>query len=176
MTSILQTTHMQARYFSTGKMDSRNDTIPTFAAMMMCVQATQPVTIGDVPPTLYQEKTQSYNIGNRGGKYRNEPLETKTKQEPRPNTNYHPILQQKLSHLNNNNKVPKIRKMCQICNINQKELFPNKENLCIRSTLFGSCFSTCNRDHSKISDEEANNVINKLKKVIDNPELLKVNN
>ena len=56
MASILWATHVQARYFSTEKMESRNDTVLTFAAMMMCVQATQSVIIGDVPPSLYQEK------------------------------------------------------------------------------------------------------------------------
>ena len=37
-------------------------------------------------------------------------------------------------------KLPRVKALCDVAKINSTELFPNRQNLCIKSTLFGSCF------------------------------------
>ena len=76
-------------------------------------------------------------------------------------------------------KLPKVNFMCQKAGCKPSELFPqrNDDNLCIKATLYGTCFENyCTRKHDLVTDTEAIAAMNKLKSVIDNPNLLKVNN
>jgi hypothetical protein len=71
---------------------------------------------------------------------------------------------------------PLIRMMCTKAGINQSQLFPNSDSkLCIKAQIQGRCFANCKLVNKKISDAEAEGALKALKKVIDKPQLLKVN-
>ena len=52
-------------------------------------------------------------------------------------------------------KVPRVKAICDVCNIRQEDIFP-KTNLCIKSALFRTCFDTCTYKHEAITGDEAN--------------------
>ena len=70
-------------------------------------------------------------------------------------------------------KLPRVKAICEVCNITQDDIFPKRKNLCIKSALFGTCFDTCQFKHEAITDDEATKAINMLKPVIDHPEKVK---
>ena len=71
-------------------------------------------------------------------------------------------------------KVPRVKAICDVCNIRQEDIFPKRKNLCIKSALFGTCFDTCNYKHEAITDDEANKAIETRQLVINNPEKVKI--
>ena len=70
-------------------------------------------------------------------------------------------------------KLPRIQALCSAagCEANQLFFIPN---ICIKSTIFGTCFENCKRVHVEISDEQAARAIKLLKPAIDNPTAIKV--
>ena len=70
-------------------------------------------------------------------------------------------------------KLPRVKAICEVCNITQEDIFPKRKNLRIKSALFGTCFDTCQFKHEAITDDEATKAINMLKPVIDHPEKVK---
>ena len=76
-------------------------------------------------------------------------------------------------------KLPRVGALCYKAGCSSGDLFPGNhlKDLCIKSTLYGTCFERCDRKHLLVIDEEANTAMSKLKPVIDNPNLvLQVNN
>ena len=70
---------------------------------------------------------------------------------------------------------PRIRAICDAAGIRQNKLFQGKENFCHKSALFGTCFAGCKRDHTPVTDEEANVVVRQLDKALQDPTKVKVN-
>ena len=71
---------------------------------------------------------------------------------------------------------PMIRHICTKANTSQIKLFPRRSrNLCIKAQIHGQCDKLCNYEHTRVSDEEAEVALKELKKVIDKPNILKVN-
>lgn len=193
--SILWAVHCQSRHFSAGKMnpdrDERYHLVPTFFNMLTCVRNIQPVVNGDVPPSLFSEpKPNSTASGNgggtrsggsngdrmRGGGETDITLSRKVKNE-----HYHPLLREKMKpFIVSGQKLPRLGFLCNQARCQVNDLFPKQKhkNLCIKATLYGTCFSRCNRDHIAIADDDAQHVVNKFKRIIEDPNLIlnKVNN
>ena len=70
-------------------------------------------------------------------------------------------------------KLPRIKAMCEVCNIRQEDIFPKRKDLCIKSALFGTCFDSCTFKHEAVSDEEARKAIETLQPVTNNPDKVK---
>ena len=87
---------------------------------------------------------------------------------------YNKFIKTQMAPFEARDKLPRVRALCDAANINPIDLFPNKPNLCIKSTLFGTCFNNCKRDHIKITNEEATFAMDLLKPAISNPETVKV--
>ena len=187
--SILWGVHLQSRYFSAGLMgpDNKFPLIPAFQHMLNCVRNYQPVINGDVPPSLY---TSTNNLSSSVGQD-SQGAKRKTGGRPTPpeankrikiiqNPNYHPLVKAKMQQFRvPGQKLPRVGALCYKSGCTPSELFPGAHNgnLCIKATLYGTCFEKCERDHLKISDEEARAAMEKLRKVINNPGLLsQVNN
>ena len=69
---------------------------------------------------------------------------------------------------NQNRSPPQVYRITSYCNITYSELF-RKKGICTKAQLFGLCDRNCPHIHEKISDGEADSVIRKLKRAIDNP-------
>ena len=71
-------------------------------------------------------------------------------------------------------KKPMIRSLCRTARCSEYDLFPNQPKLCMKAQLYGQCYAYCNLDHNKISDEQADKIIQKLQPAISNPNQVKV--
>lgn len=193
--SILWAVHTQARHFSAGKMnpdqDERYHLVPTFLNMMNCVRNIQPVVNGEVPPSLYAEAKPNHTSSGAGGGSRSGGSNGErqrggseadiTQSRKIKNEHYHPLLREKMKpFIISGQKLPRLGLLCNQARCQVTELFPAKKhkNLCIKATLYGTCFARCNRDHVAISNEEAQHVVDKFKRIIEDPNLIlnKVNN
>ena len=88
--------------------------------------------------------------------------------------NYHPKIMDAVKVLRGRGRLPRIQDICKACNVNQDALFGQSE-ICVKGTLFGTCFASCPRSHEPISDAEADAVLAKIKPVLQNPQILQVN-
>ena len=66
-------------------------------------------------------------------------------------------------------RLPKLASICKAAGVFSGNLFPKRNNLCIKSQILGKCYSNCPHDHIKVSDEEATKALAMLKSVIDQP-------
>jgi hypothetical protein len=83
----------------------------------------------------------------------------------------HPKLAEAFNAIKHINRVPpQIYKLCEACETKHHLLFPNRTNLCAKSQIFGSCPKECRHLHTRISDAEAEAVIRKLRRAIDDPQ------
>ena len=71
---------------------------------------------------------------------------------------YHSKLREAVKVLRGQGRLPRVQDMCKLCNTTPDALF-EREGICVKDTLFGTCFASCPRQHVAISDEEANKVI-----------------
>ena len=82
----------------------------------------------------------------------------------------HPKLAEAFNTIKNINRVPpQIYKLCEACETKHHLLFPNRSNLCAKSQIFGLCPKECRHLHVRISDNEADAVIRKLRRAIEDP-------
>jgi hypothetical protein len=82
----------------------------------------------------------------------------------------HPKLAEAFSTIKTINRVPpQIYKLCEACETKHHLLFPNRTNLCAKSQIFGLCPKECRHAHIRISDAEADAVIRKLRRAIEDP-------
>jgi hypothetical protein len=82
----------------------------------------------------------------------------------------HPKLKEAFEAIKNINRVPpQIYRLCEACETKHHLLFPNRTNLCAKSQLFGLCPKDCRHLHTRISDAEAETVIRKLRRAIEDP-------
>ena len=184
--------HTQSRYFARGYMNEdsgMDDTLPVFDVMSKCIMNRQPVINGDVPPVLYlppvQPRIQNQDTSDtpRGRervdrRRRGPPLERdNNRSRIIENPNYHNYIKTKMAVIvGEGRRLPRVTLLCQKAGTRAHELFPGREDLCIKATLYGTCFENCSRKHDMVSDQEAKASMTKLQTVINNPSLVKVNN
>lgn len=87
---------------------------------------------------------------------------------------YHPKLKEAVKVLRGQGRLPRVQDMCKICNTSSEALF-SRAGICVKGTLFGTCFASCPIQHVEISDEEVDKAITLLKPVLSNPKLLQEN-
>ena len=193
--STLWLVHAQSRYFARGYMNQnsgRDETLPTFDVMSKCIMNRLPFVNGDVPPVLYapppvyrkQELTNDVApSGGRGGKGErkrsggNSDDRENKRARIVQNPNYHHYIKAKMAEIvGNGRRLPRVSLLCLKAGTRAGDIFPGKENLCIKATLYGTCFENCSREHSLVTDPEAKAAMTKLQKVIEDPTLVKVNN
>ena len=166
-----------------------DDTLPVFDVMSKCIMNRQPVINGDVPPVLYlppvQPRIQNQDTSDtpRGRervdrRRRAPPLERdNNRSRIIENPNYHNHIKTKMAVIvGEGRRLPRVTLLCQKAGTRAHELFSGREDLCIKATLYGTCFENCSRKHDMVSDQEAKASMTKLQTVINNPSLVKVNN
>ena len=172
--SILWIVHLQSRHFANGKMIGDTAFLPEFALMIQSIKSKQPIVHGEVPTSLY--------IDNNDTKKRNHNEENKIdpkkiKTEP-PNevfvllnrdASYHSKIKEAMKPFTSMHRLPKLASICKAAGVFSGNLFPKRNNLCIKSQILGKCYSNCPHDHIKVSDEEATKALAMLKSVIDQP-------
>jgi hypothetical protein len=83
----------------------------------------------------------------------------------------HPKLAEAFNTIKTINRVPpQIYKLCEACETKHHLLFPGRTNLCAKSQIFGLCPKECRHLHTRISDAEAEAVIRKLRRAIEDPQ------
>jgi hypothetical protein len=185
---ILWIIHLQSRHFSAGLMTGDQALLAEFQHMRNRIRMKLPIVHRDVPTELYlppslpRKSSASERFNNESTNH------DKDSKKSRPNGStpneftdrsdiFHPKLKAKLDPIYTMiSTKPMIRHMCTKAGINQSQLFPNSDSkLCIKAQIHGRCYAQCRFKHTKISDAEAEGALLALKKVIDNPNLLKVN-
>ena len=184
MVTITWLVHRQARHFAAGRMDGGpKSLLPEFSIMCLNVQAKQPVFYGDVPSEMYTSATDLaggviLNANGKRGSPTNDPPNTFTKKPKiKQLPHYNNLIKEKMSVFSSRDKLPRIKALCDAAGCRTKELFPKElfpENFCQKSALFGTCFADCRREHSPVTDDQARHILTKLKKAIDEPNLVKV--
>jgi hypothetical protein len=71
-----------------------------------------------------------------------------------------------------NRTPPQVYRITTYCGLNYTDLF-RKRGMCTKAQLFGLCDKNCPHVHETISDGEAETVIRKLKRAIENPQEFK---
>ena len=180
LVSIAWIVHLQSRHFTQGKMIPPTLFIPEFSNMKIQISTKQQVVHGDVPTEMYETPPPSIQPPTSYGIKRKQhvensitPTETKKKAKLFHIPYYHPKIKESMKVLASQVKLPRVKAICEVCNITQNDIFPKRKNLCIKSALFGTCFDTCQFKHEAITDDEATKAINMLKPVIDHPEKVK---
>jgi hypothetical protein len=108
--------------------------------------------------------SNNYNSNNNNNNNRRPPPEFTDKGVQ------HPKLAEAFNTIKNINRVPpQIYKLCEACETKHHLLFPNRSNLCAKSQIFGLCPKECRHLHVRISDNEADAVIRKLRRAIEDP-------
>ena len=181
--SIAWIIHLQSRHFSQGKMIPPTLYIPEFTNMKVQISTKQQVTHGDVPiemydvtpPTPQHSANQVNNQGNKRKTYTDSSRPPTALKKPKLFNieHYHPKIKEAMKVFASHQKVPRVKTICEVCNIRQDDIFPRKRGLCIKSALFGTCFDSCQFKHEAILDDEAKKAINMLKPAIDNPDKVK---
>ena len=181
--SIVWVLHTQSRHFAAGLMISteapgslRDD----FAHMLACIKTVQPVFNGEVPPHLYLPPLSDPSTSptaNPNNKRKREDTTTGDRQNKSKIIklqHYHPLLKAAMEPVMEvHKKLPRIQALCSAAGCDSNQLF-STPNICIKSTIFGTCFENCKRAHVEISDAEAARAIKLLKPALDNPTSIKV--
>jgi hypothetical protein len=187
--SILWILHLQSRHFASGLMTGDQAILAEFQHMRNNIRMKLPIQHGDVPRELFIPPPQNANKRSNADRHMSDDKERDNVQKRSRNENssspeytsrediYHPKIKAALDPIYTMLRhKPLIRTMCTKAGINQSQLFPNSDNkLCIKAQIHGRCFSNCKLKHDKISDAEAEVALKAFKKIIDKPELLKVN-
>ena len=184
--SIAWIIHLQSRHFTQGKMVPPTTLIPEFENMKIQISTKQQVYHGDVPTEMYRTNPlpiPTPAVAHAGTVVPKRKINTET---ARPNVykkpklfhiqHYHPKIKESMKVFSSHQKLPRIKAMCEVCNIRQEDIFPKRKDLCIKSALFGTCFDSCTFKHEAVSDEEARKAIETLKHVINNPDKVKNTN
>jgi hypothetical protein len=185
--SILWILHLQSRHFAAGLMTGDQAILAEFQHMRNSIRMKLPIQHGDVPRELYVQPTSTQNKRPNDRFFNDDGAKDNDPKRPRNGNSstefvsrddiYHPKIKAALDPIYTMLRhKPLIRTMCTKAGINQSQLFPNSDNkLCIKAQIQGRCFANCKLKHEKVSDADAEIALKALKKVIDKPELLKVN-
>lgn len=181
--SIMWILHTQSRHFAAGLMttaDTQGSLRDDFLHMITCIKTTQPVFNGDVPPHLYlppsnePSNSPTANPSNKRKREETSTTDRPTKTKIIKMQHYHPIIKKAVQPvLDYHKKLLRIQALCTAAGCEASQLFSNP-NICIKSTIFGTCFENCKRAHIEISDAEATQAVKLLKPALTNPSSIKV--
>lgn len=181
--SILWAILLQSRHFANGKMKGASAMLNQFTSMTNAIKKRELYISTEVPPALYEAKvTVKTHTAAAAGKATKD---TRAK-DTRPDTpndrpqiakqikreNRHPLVTAALQPIFTKHPRVSVYDMCKPCRLAPMNLFPDQPNLCLRSTILGVCSEDCKWNHTRITDEQATTVIEKLKTSIDNPDLI----
>ena len=184
--TILWTLLLQTRHFASGRMDGGKDhLVHPFARMMDAVESRENYHMVDVPPELFQDKTpEKPKKGNQGGNgsagagtgtggnplANPKDLTEPAKWDPKYCGIIHPKLKAKLGFLEG--KKIRVVDICKPCGTSPMQLFKNNNKVCQKSALTNWCHVGCTREHTQITDAEAEHVLATLAPIIDDPSLV----
>jgi hypothetical protein len=185
--SILWITHIQSRHYAAGAMKGDKALKAEFTNMMNAIVTKAPIIHMDTPPKLYDNDKKS-NKRTDPSQDTPEPANPykpdRKKQRPDDNRDrfqlvernvIHPKMKAAMAPILNMNRVPNMGKLCRAARINAGDLFPQHKDLCIRSQVLGTCFSSCGHKHRKLEDNEVEKALKLLEPITSNPSILKVN-
>jgi hypothetical protein len=183
--SIIWILHLQSRHFASGLMtinsEGEETLLPEFTYMCNAIKAKQQVYHGEVPAALLhtpeppKDKRPQPTPTDPNKKPRTEEKD-KWIVAPRPDT-YHPLIKKAMEPIMQLQRQPSVQKLCRAAGCHAGQLFPHRKKLCIRAQLFGKCFTSCQHEHSLISDEEAEKSLKHLTRFLSDPQQIKkVNN
>jgi hypothetical protein len=179
--AILWIIMRQSRSFAAGDMVEPDDVLPEYGEMMMAITVRRKIEFLGLPPSMKRKpeemlqaeqakKHRGNNGGNGGGHNNNNNNNKKAPPEFTDKGVQHPKLAQAFETIKTQNRVPpQIFRLCEACDTKHHLLFPNRPGMCAKAQIFGACPKDCKHTHIKISDNEAEAVIRKLKKALDNP-------
>ena len=178
--AILWIIMRQSRSFAAGEMVEPDDVLPEYGEMMMAITVRRKIEFLGLPPSMKrkpeellqaeQAKKHRGNGGGGGGGNNNNNNNKKAPPEFTDKGVQHPKLAQAFEVIRTQNRVPpQIFRLCEACDTKHHLLFPNRPGMCAKAQIFGQCPKNCNHTHVRISDNEAEAVIRKLKKALDNP-------
>jgi hypothetical protein len=186
--SILWITHIQARHYAAGAMKGDTALKAEFTNMMNAILTKAPIIHMDTPPKLYETEKKSPNKRTDPSQDANEPANPykpdRKKQRPDDNRDRFQLVERNIMHpkmkiamkpILTLQRVPNMGKICRAARINAGDLFPNHKEICIRSQVLGTCFSSCSHKHMKLDDSDIEKALHLLNPVISNPSSLKVN-
>ena len=181
--SIMWVLHTQSHHFAAGLMnspDTPGSLCDDFIHMMTCIKTTQPVFNRDIPPHLYLppliEPSNSPTANPKHKRKRDDSIggDRSNKTKIIKIQHYHPLLKHALQPvLEHHKKLPHVQALCAVACCDASQLFTDP-NICIKSTLFGTCFENCKQAHLEITDNEASKAIQLIKPALDNPSIIKV--
>ena len=186
--SILWIIMLQSRHFAAGQMIPADPYIASFQVLInnLEMKNIHNISHGEVPPELYtpkiaapsikrnrneQEDQQQQNEEQRRKRLATEKNKVETWME-RPEI-YNPKVKSDMATIKSMKPRPTITKLCKAAGTSSLALFPNHPKVCIRSQIWGACEKDCPHQHILLPDAEIDHVRDQLKKVVNNPALLR---
>ena len=150
--------------------------LPVFANMTQQIKIQGPVKCNSMPPglltstsALHQSKREGAVTDNEHSK-RQRTSDKKTAPSNKGETSrddiYNPKMAAAMAPFLAMPIRPTITRLCNICNTQALDLFPNNNSLCVRSQIYGACNVNCRNTHTKVTEAEIDFVLKKLEKVI----------
>jgi hypothetical protein len=183
--SILWILHLQARHYSAGAMKGSKALKAEFTMMMNAITTKAPVLHMDTPPKLYTPTTTGNSVKRPPSPQPATPHQPADKKhKPNNNADKYKLVDRNIMNAKMKiamkpilslPKVPNMGRICRAARVNAGDLFPNHKDICIRSQVLGTCFSSCTHKHIKLEDRDVENAIKILESVNANTALVKVN-
>ena len=160
--SILWIILLQSRKFAMGEIDVLED----FSAMHRKLAAKDvDIKHAEVPQELIQE-THQHKRKDRGEDDTRKRIKT-------PNNNvWHPKLRMTLAEPLKRAKYPTFTAIMKYCDLTGSELYSKFDERCTPNAFFGRCTKgeACTRKHERITDADAEKILQLVQKFIDSPE------
>ena len=156
------------------------DLLNTFSQMMNAVKSRENYHNVEVPIALYTEPEPAKKeapagrpaLPRRQGSQRASNPPAQEIWEPLKRGNIHPKVQEKLGFIQSVWPRPSVADICKPCRLSARD-FPERQDRCNKSALTNWCHAQCTRDHTVITNDEADALLLKLKTIVDNPRLVK---
>lgn len=168
--SILWILLLQGRQFSIGNMA----VLAEFQTLHTCLTSKQgSITHAEVPSDLFKD-APAKRPNTAGDTNPNDNKKAKIEHPPpkvkNPNT-WHPILKAKLGTPMYKAKFPTFSKILTYCGTDVESIFKRDGKTCAPNAVTGRCYKreNCPRDHTMITEDEANRILPLVQKFIDNP-------
>jgi hypothetical protein len=195
--AILWIVMRQARSFAAGNMQEPESATIEFTEMMLRINIRCQIDFGGLPASMKRKaegnddkndnKRNNNNNNNRSNNHNSNNNHSNNNNSHHHNNQYNnnqqyhhnieftdkgyqnPKLASAFNTIKTQNRTPpQVYRITTYCNTTYGELF-RKKGLCTKAQLFGLCDKNCPHIHERISDGEADSVIRKLKRAIDNP-------
>ena len=177
--AIMWVLFLQTRDFTSGRMkkDDPNSHVPAFYHLRMDILAGKEVQNNSIPMQLLVDPTTDIKPTKRKtNEETTNKTETNVDRSKKQKTMFtpHPKLTTAFGPIFAAHPTASIKKMCNLCNVQIRQLFPDNPGRCLLAALKGQCtYSRCRNDHSfAITDKQADTICRLLEPVITNPQLL----